>query len=134
MLGLPLAAFFSAVSLALGVFARSTKEGQYYLMPLFLVTMPLAFWSMVPGAELTPATSLVPVTGAMLLQQRLCRYRRTRCRGSTSRRCSGSLAVWVVLAVVLAAWQFRREGVLFRETAPPQGLGVFRRLFKRGAA
>ncbi|WP_410968843.1 hypothetical protein, partial [Salmonella sp. SAL4444] len=71
VLGLPLAAFFSAVSLAIGVFAKSTKEGQYYLMPLLLVTMPLAFWSMSPGAELDAATSWVPVTGAMLLQQRL---------------------------------------------------------------
>ena len=43
ILGLPLAMLFSAVCLALGVFARSTKEGQYYLMPLILFTMPLAF-------------------------------------------------------------------------------------------
>ena len=40
---LPLSAFFSAVCLAVGAYARSSKEGQYYLMPLFLVTMPLIF-------------------------------------------------------------------------------------------
>ena len=48
VLGLPLAMFFSAVCIALGVFARSTKEGQYYLMPLVLVTMPLVILPMSP--------------------------------------------------------------------------------------
>src|SRR5262249_52817909 len=33
LLLLPLSAFFSALSLAVGAYARSTKEGQYYLMP-----------------------------------------------------------------------------------------------------
>ncbi len=37
----PVSALFSALCLALAAFARSTKEGQYYLMPLVLVTMPL---------------------------------------------------------------------------------------------
>ena len=132
VLGLPLAAFFSAVSLAIGVFAKSTKEGQYYLMPLLLVTMPLAFWSMSPGAELDAATSWVPVTGAMLLQQRLLSVSPDPVPWGYFAPVLGSLLVWVLLAVVFAAWQFRREGVLFRETAPPPGLGVFRRLFKRG--
>src|SRR5262249_46969834 len=36
LLLLPLSAFFSAVCLAIGAYARSSKEGQYYLMPLFL--------------------------------------------------------------------------------------------------
>jgi len=134
VLGLPLAAFFSAVSLAIGVFAKSTKEGQYYLMPLLLTSMPLAFWSMMPGAELTPTTCWVPVTGAMLLQQRLLSVSPDPVPWGYFAPVLGSLTVWVVLAVVFAAWQFRREGVLFRETAPPQGLGVFRRLFKRGTA
>jgi sodium transport system permease protein len=134
VLGLPLAAFFSAVSLAIGVFAKSTKEGQYYLMPLLLVTMPLAFWSMSPGAELSPATCWVPVTGAMLLQQRFLSVSPDPVPWEYFAPVLGSLAVWVALAVAFATWQFRREGVLFRETAPPPGLGVFRRLFKRGAA
>ena len=33
----PIAALFSALCLALAAFARSTKEGQYYLMPLLLI-------------------------------------------------------------------------------------------------
>src|SRR5262249_22210162 len=49
VLALPLAAFFSAICLAVGAYARSSKEGQYYLMPLFLVTMPLVFLTLAPG-------------------------------------------------------------------------------------
>ncbi len=37
---IPLAAFFSAVCVALAVLARSMKEGQYYMTPLYLVSLP----------------------------------------------------------------------------------------------
>ena len=67
----PLSAFFSALTLAVGAYARSSKEGQYYLMPLFLIVMPLMFLTLVPGVKLNPFYSLVPVTGAALLMQEL---------------------------------------------------------------
>ena len=63
----PVSALFSALCLALAAFARSTKEGQYYLMPMLLVTMPLMMMPMAPGVELNLGTSLIPVTGVMLL-------------------------------------------------------------------
>ena len=56
----PMSALFSALCLALAAFARSTKEGQYYLMPLLLVTMPLAVLPMTPGVELNLGNSLIP--------------------------------------------------------------------------
>ena len=56
--------------LALAVYARSTKEGQYYLMPLTLLTMVMTFLSVLPGAELSAVNSLLPITGASLLLQR----------------------------------------------------------------
>ena len=64
-------AFFSALCLAVGAYARSSKEGQYYLMPLFLGTMPLVGLTLAPGIELNPYLCLVPVTGVALLLQRL---------------------------------------------------------------
>lgn len=121
VLGLPLAMFFSAVCLSLGVFAKSTKEGQYYLMPLILLTMPLAFWGMVPGAELTAGNCWVPVTGAMLLQSRLLSVSAAPPEWWVYPAVLGSLAVWVAAALGFAVWQFRREGVLFREAAPAGG-------------
>ena len=53
--------------LALATMARSSKEGQYYLMPLLLVTMPLAMIPIMPTSEISLGNSLVPVTGVMLL-------------------------------------------------------------------
>ncbi len=72
---LPLAMLFAAVCLTLGVFARSTKEGNYYMVPMFFVVLPLAYWSMTPGMELDAFTSWVPVANALLLQQRLMAVR-----------------------------------------------------------
>ncbi|HVS34228.1 MAG TPA: ABC transporter permease, partial [Gemmataceae bacterium] len=63
LLVLPLSAFFSAVSLAVGAYARSSKEGQYYLMPLFLLTLLLVLPTLLGGLELNPLSSMVPVTG-----------------------------------------------------------------------
>ena len=63
----PMAALFSALCLALAAFARSTKEGQYYLMPLVLVTMPLVILPILPGVELNLGNSLIPITGVVLL-------------------------------------------------------------------
>jgi sodium transport system permease protein len=115
VLGVPIAMLFSAVGIALGVFARSTKEGQYYIVPLMLVAMPLAFWSMIPSTELTPFTAIVPVTGSMLLQQKLLSVSGDPIPWGYFAPVLGAQAVYVGLAL-LAAWaQFRREGVLFRE-------------------
>ena len=60
-------AMFSALALALAAFARSTKGGQYYFLPLLLVTMPLVVLPMSPGVELNLGNSLIPITGVVLL-------------------------------------------------------------------
>lgn len=118
ILGLPIAMLFSAVSLALGVFARSTKEGQYYLMPLMLFTMPLGMWSLMPGTELTLGTSLVPVTGAMLLQQKILAVNGDPVPWGLVFPVLLSLTVVIAVSLFFAILQFQRESVLFRETGP----------------
>lgn len=129
VLGLPLAMLFSAVCVALGVFAKSTKEGQYYLLPLILVVMPLAFWSMTPGMQLDGSNCWVPITGAMLFQRRLLTVGPDPVPWDFFAPVFGALAFWIVIALSLAVWQFHREGVLFREDGPKQKrfLGLFRR-------
>jgi len=110
----PISALFSALCLALAAFARSTKEGQYYLMPLLLVTMPLAVLPMSPAVELNLGNSLIPITGVVLLL-------RSVLEGNYWQALQ---FLPVVLAVTLAAcllairWavdQFNCESVLFRE-------------------
>jgi sodium transport system permease protein len=131
----PVSAFFSAVCLAVGAYARSSKEGQYYLMPLFLITMPLIFLTLAPGVELSPLYSLVPVTGAALLMQRLMSA------GGTETTTwiyflpvLGPLVLYSWLAWRWAIAQFKREEVLFRE-AERLDVGLWlRRLFREKEA
>jgi len=113
---LPLSAFFSALCLSVGVYARSSKEGQYYLMPLFLVTLPLIFLTLIPGVELNHFYSMVPVTGVALLLQSLI-------KPGGSSATLGMYIVPVLAPMIIYCWlalrwaidQFQREEVLFRE-------------------
>ncbi len=111
---IPLAAFFSAVCLALAVLARSMKEGQYYMTPLYLISMPLIFLSLAPEIELDLFYSLVPITGVALLLKALI-------LGSYDvafRYFLPVLLPMLVYAAVALRWavdQFQREDVLFRE-------------------
>jgi sodium transport system permease protein len=113
----PVSALFSALCIALAVVARSTKEGQYYLMPLVMVTMPLLILPMAPGVELTLGTSLVPLTGLVLLLRMLL-------EGEWRAVLWPPMFLPVVavtgtccyIAVRWAIDQFNKESVLFRES------------------
>ncbi len=111
---IPIAALFSAVCLALAAFARSTKEGQYYLMPVILVTLPLILLPMAPSAELDLGFSLIPISGIVLLM-------RSVMEGTISELWPYAFPVLLItfsccyLAIRWAVDQFRSEDVLFRE-------------------
>ncbi len=120
---IPLSAMFSALSLALATMARSTKEGQYYLMPLMLITMPLAMIPVMPTTEIGFGNSLIPVTGVMLLL-------RTLIEGDYWIALKFLLPTAVVtgicclLAIRWAVHLFNDESVLFRESER-FGLGIW---------
>ncbi|MBP3959047.1 ABC transporter permease [Gemmata sp. G18] len=113
---IPLAMLFAALALALGIFARSTKEGNYYMVPLFFAVLPLAYWSMTPGIELDGFTRWVPMANALLFQQRLMSVRPDAFPWLHAPAVFGSLSLCVALALYAAVRQFHREGVLFRES------------------
>ncbi len=128
---LPLSAFFSAVCLAVGAYARSSKEGQYYLMPLFLITMPLIFLTLAPGVELNPFYSMVPVTGvALLLQQLMSTQAPDRRPWLYFVPVLAPMVIYSWLALRWAIAQFQREEVLFRE-AERLDLGLWLRKLLR---
>jgi sodium transport system permease protein len=115
---IPISALFSALCLACAAFARSTKEGQYYLMPLMMVSMPLMLLPMSPGVEFNLGNSLVPLTGMVLLL-------RSVIEGQFEFTAPYLIQVGAVMAVTLTCcllairWaeeQFNRESVLFRES------------------
>src|SRR5262249_15632265 len=130
VLSLPLAALFSALSLALSAYARSTKEGQYYLRPISLGTMPLVLMSLSPGMELNWKTSLVPVTGLCLLLQNLIFTPPGATPLAYFPAVLLSLAVCIAVALRWAVWQFHREDVLFRESERGGWRGWLRGLFQ----
>jgi sodium transport system permease protein len=112
---IPLAMLIAACGLALGVFARSTKEGNYYMVPMFFVALPLSYMSMSPGIELDAATSWIPVTNALLLQQRLLGVRADAFPWRHIPAVVVSLSLCIGVALWAAVRQFHRESVLFRE-------------------
>ena len=113
-LAVPLAALFSSLSLGLGAFARSTKEGQYYLLPIMLCTMPLSLYAMTPGVKLTPMLSAIPISGLSMILQNLLSVSGEPISALSWCLGIGSLLGCVLLALIWASWQFRRESVLFR--------------------
>jgi len=113
---IPLAALFSALCLALATFARSSKEGQYYLTPLLMVTMGLTVFCMSPAVEIEPFYSVMPIINVSLLLKGLL----------LAPVSSGSLYLYIIPVLVtsigyslLALWWaielFKREDVLFLE-------------------
>lgn len=112
---IPVAALFSALCLALAAFARGTKEGQYYLMPLFLITLPLVVLPMSPSFELNLGNSLIPLTGLVLIL-------RAAIEGDyvlALRHLAPVTAVTGLCCAMAIRWavdQFSKESVLFRES------------------
>ncbi len=112
---IPMSALFSALALAVAAFARSTKEGQYYLMPLLLCSLPLMVLPLAPNVELNLGTSLIPITGMVLLL-------RSAIEGDIGPALPYLLTVTIVtliccwLAIRWAVAQFNSETVLFRES------------------
>lgn len=112
---IPVAAIFSALSLAIAAFARSSKEGQYYLMPLLLITLPLMLVTMLPNAQLEMGTALIPVTGLMLWLRALIEGQYSEALRYAA-PVIGVSATCCMLSVRWAVDQFKNESVLFRES------------------
>lgn len=113
---IPLSALFSALCLSLATFARSSKEGQYYLTPLLMVTLGLTVFCLSPAVEINAFYSMMPIVGVALLLKGML----------LSAVNAGALYVYAIPVLVssigyslLALWwaidQFQREDVLFRE-------------------
>ena len=120
---IPVSALFSAMSLAAAAFARSSKEGQYYLVPLIMISMPLMMLPMLPAAKLEMGSSLIPITGLMLLLRGLIEgnYQQALQFGGPV------VAVTLVCCWFAIRWvvnQFNSETVLFR-ASERFGVGVW---------
>ncbi|HTU90998.1 MAG TPA: type II CAAX endopeptidase family protein, partial [Gemmataceae bacterium] len=105
--------------------------GQYYLMPLFLITLPLILLTLAPGVELNHFYSMIPVTGVALLLQKLMAVKPPD--GNLWRFFVPVLAPMLVYSWLALRWaieQFQREEVLFREAERLDLKLWLRRLFR----
>lgn len=113
---IPLASLFSALCLAFATFARSSKEGQYYLTPLLMVTMGLTVFCSSPAVDMEPFYSVIPVMGPALLLKGLL-----KASGPATELYLYAIPVlltsigYSLVALWWAIDQFGREEVLFRE-------------------
>ncbi len=107
-----LALFFSAVLLAVAVLARSFKEAQTFVTPVFLVCLVPAMIAQLPGFEYSTQLGALPAMGTILLMKLLLveglRLDALFWVGTTS-------LVWTALALVLAAKLFGKESVILGE-------------------
>lgn len=117
----PLSAFFSAMCLALATFAHSSKEGQYYLTPLLMVSIGLTVFCLSPAVEIYPVHqaswfySVMPVVNiALLLKALLLNPGNTGALIFAAPVLITSIG-YSLLALWWAIEQFSSEGVLFRD-------------------
>lgn len=116
ILAIPLSALFSATSLALAMFASSSKEGQYYLTPLLMVTMGLTMFCLSPAVEIQPYYSILPVAGpALLLKALLSGVTPFSQLSVYLLPVIGSSVFYSIIALNWAISLFDREEVLFRQ-------------------
>jgi sodium transport system permease protein len=111
MVALPLAVMFSAALLTIALFAKSYKEAQSYISPLMVVVIIPAVAAMIPGAELTPHLSLIPILNVSLLCKDLIAG---TYHWNSIALIFLSTCVYAAAGLFLAVKMFHRESVLFR--------------------
>jgi len=108
---LPMALFFAATMLAIGLFSRTTKEAHSYLQPLLIVTIMPAVASLLPGVELNSRLALIPVVNLSLVSKEILSG---TYHWSYIALIFTSTCVYAAVALAAAVAMFKRESVLFR--------------------
>lgn len=116
VIAVPMCALFSATSLAVAMFARSNKEGQYYLTPLLMLTMGMTVFCISPLIVIEPYYSVLPVAGpALLLKALLSNSNGLSTNSWYLVPVIGSSIFYSLMALSWAISLFDSEEVLFRD-------------------
>lgn len=111
-LGILMALAFSALELALGILARSFKEAQSYITPLYLASfLPVVIVNSIPGFQPPAAIFLVPAVNAVLLFKEALLGQAT---ASHAILTILSLLAFAALAAAVTVNMFTREKVLLK--------------------
>jgi sodium transport system permease protein len=108
---LPVAVLFSAVLLAVSLFAKSIKEASSYASPMILLIIIPAMMGLLPGVELNARLALVPILNIALVSKELVSG---VFHWNYLALIFGSTCLYAALALGLCVRMFNREEVLFR--------------------
>jgi sodium transport system permease protein len=110
--GVLLSCMFSALLLAVSILAKSFKEAQNYVTPLYLVSfLPIVFLNLVPDLHPPTLAFLLPAFNAMFLFKEVLMGDFV---ASHIALTFTSMSAAAAFAVAIAARQFGKESVLFR--------------------
>jgi len=111
LMALPVAVLFSATLMTIALFAKTYKEAQSYLTPMTFVVIIPAIAAMLPGVELTPKLSIIPILNVSLLCKELVAG---TYHWNYIAVIFASTCVYAAAALFIAIKMFQRESVLFR--------------------
>jgi sodium transport system permease protein len=108
---LPVAVLFSAVLLAVSLFAKSIKEASSYVSPMIILIIIPAMMGLMPGVELNVRLALVPILNIALVSKELVSG---VFHWQYLALIFGSTCVYAAAALAFCVHLFNREEVLFR--------------------
>jgi sodium transport system permease protein len=108
---LPVAVMFSGLLLAMALMAKSYKEAQSYTQPVVMIAILPAVASLIPGLDMNLKLALIPILNVSLASKQLLggNY-----EWNWIAIIFASSCVYAGIAIAYAAYNFRRESVLFR--------------------
>ena len=107
----PLCMFFAAALLSISIFARSYKEAQSLIMPLYFLVLVPVIIGLFPGIYLSATTALIPVLNVSLATKEIISG---TIKTGLLLEVYASLLVLAALSLVFCSWWFKREEVIFR--------------------
>lgn len=108
---IPVVAIFSSLLLSLSIYARSFKEAQGYMTPIFMFTVVPVIMAMLPGVELKGGWAWVPLTNVALAIKELIKGTMDYVQLVA---IFGSTALIAALLIGFCVHWFNKEKVLFR--------------------
>jgi len=108
---LPVAVLFSAVLLAVSLFAKTIKEASSYASPMIILIIIPAMMGLLPGVELNARLALVPILNIALVSKELVSG---VFHWQYLALIFGSTCVYAAAALAFCVHLFNREEVLFR--------------------
>lgn len=108
---LPLTVLFASLLLAVGLLAKSYREGQSYVQPLMFVVIAPAIVGALPGIDLNWKTMFVPILNTSLVSKEII----SRTYDWTAMAAVfGTTCAYAAIGLAVAVHMFNREDILFR--------------------